>query len=243
MTESRWNSFFRFLFNGKLSLFFPLPTSSFIDFSDKVPGTRSHFDFNKKNQNLHIIAGSRGFSSEILAVPEQIHSTEITRIDSPGNYMAVDGLITDNPAIILTLQVADCVPVYLSSSHIIGLVHSGWRGTAGDIVSNSIRKMLEMGANRKEVSIFLGPAVGICCYEVNREVANNFNKNAKKRLENGKWKIGLHEEICLQLTKIGIPSFNIQTSDLCTYESPNCHSFRRDGTLAGRMFAFMRLKP
>ena len=219
-----------------------MPNSSNIDCSDKPYGNRSFFDLNKKDHNRQIIAESRGLSSEKLAVPKQIHSVDVTCVDTPGDYIATDGLITDNPEIILTLKVADCVPVYLSSSHIIGLIHSGWRGTAGGIVQNAVRKMEEMGADPKEFSIFLGPAIGFCCYEVDGEVAENFNKNTKRKMECGKWKVGLHEEICLQLTKIGIPPANIKTSQLCTFESQDCHSYRRDGSKAGRMFAFMRLR-
>ena len=191
-----------------------------------------------------MIAESLGFPSEMLAVPEQIHSADITYIDTPGEYIGTDGLITDNPEIILTLKVADCVPIYIyeSSLHIIGLVHSGWRGTVGGIVSNAIRKMLEMGANGKEISIYLGPAIGFCCYEVDGEVADNFNNNAKRQMENGKWKVGLREHICIQLTDIGIPSTNLIASDICTFESPDYHSFRRDGEESGHMYAFMALK-
>ena len=156
--------------------------------------------------------------------------------------MAADGLMTDNPEIILTLKVADCVPVYLSSSNIIGLIHSGWRGTAGGIVPNAVITMLEMGADLKEFSVFLGPAIGLCCYEVDEEVADNFNKNTKRKMESGKWKVGLHKEICLHLTEIGIPPANIKTSQICTFESQDCHSYRRDGAKAGRMFSFMRLR-
>ena len=178
----------------------------------------------------------------MLAVPQQTHSTILTCINTPGSFISADGLLTDNPEIILTLKVADCVPVFLSSSKIIGLIHSGWRGTAGGIVPNAVRKMLEMGAAQKEFSVFLGPAIGFCCYEVDEEVADHFNKNTKRKMENGKWKVGLHEEICLQLTKIGIPPANIKTSQLCTFESQDCHSYRRDGSKAGRMVAFMRLR-
>ena len=158
--------FFRFPYNGKLILFFPMLNSAFIDFSDKVSShTLSLFDLNKKCQNHQMISKSRGFTSEMLAVPEQIHSADITYIDTPGEYIGTDGLITDNPEIILVIKVADCVPVYLYEprSQLIGLVHSGWRGTAGGIVPNTIQLMREMGANEKEISIFLGPAIGFCC--------------------------------------------------------------------------------
>ena len=219
-------------------------TSSFIDFSDQISGTRSLFDLNTKDQHRQIIAENIGFSTEMLAVPEQIHSAEIIYIDTPGEYIDTDGLITDNPEIILIIKVADCVPVYLYEprSQLIGLVHSGWRGTAGGIVPNAVRKMLEMGAEPKEFTVFLGPAIGFCCYEVDEKVADNFNKNTKRKMKSGKWKVGLHEEICLQLTEIGIPPINIKTSEICTFESQDCHSYRRDGSKAGRMFAFMSLR-
>ena len=99
-----------------------------------------------------------------------------------------------------------------------------------------------MGANENEISIFLGPAIGFCCYEVDGEVADNFNNNAKRQMENGKWKVGLREHICLQLTDMGIPLTNLIASDICTFESPDYHSFRRDGEESGHMYAFMALK-
>ena len=139
---------------------------------------------------------------------------------------------------------ADCVPVYLYEprSQLIGLVHSGWRGIAAGIVPNAIHLMLERGAKKEKIKVFLGPAIGFCCYEVDTEVAENFNNNTKRKIENGKWKVGLHKHIYLQLTEMGIPSTCINKSDICTFESHDCHSYRRDGEKAGRMFAFMRLK-
>ena len=133
-----------------------MQSSAVIDYSNKISGkTRSILDLNKKNQKFQFIAKSLGFSLEMLAVPEQIHSSRIKYIDTPGDYITVDGLITDNPQIILTLKVADCVPVYIfeSTLQIIGLVHSGWRGTAGCIVKNAIKEMLIMGASEKNINV------------------------------------------------------------------------------------------
>ena len=223
-----------------------MSNSSFIDYSVEISSRVSAiFDFNKKKLDLQLIAEKRGIPFEMLAIPKQVHSSKITYIDKPGNYPDTDGLITNASKIFLTLNVADCVPVYISdfNSSIIGLIHSGWRGTIGGIVINAIKKMLEMGANKNDVMVFLGPAIGFCCYEVDGEVADNFNNEAKTKMANGKWKVGLHEQIYLQLIQLEIPSTNINRSDVCTFESHICHSYRQNGPRAGRMIAFMRLKP
>ena len=222
-----------------------MDTSSFFDFSNELSGnTLSLFDLNKKNQDHSIIAEKRGLSSERLAIPEQIHSAEITCVDTPGNYLGTDGLITDNPDIILIIKVADCVPIYLfeSKSQIIGLVHSGWRGTVKGIIINTVNKMLEMGANKNAINIFMGPSIGFCCYKVERDVADKFDIKSKEKLKNGKWKVGLYEQLYIMLIKLGIPSNNIRVSNICTFESLDYHSYRRDRSQSGRMVALMRLK-
>jgi len=181
---------------------------------------------------------------ENLAIPEQVHSAVVEFARSPGMYPAADGLVTQDPEIILTLKVADCVPVFLHdpSKNIIGLVHSGWRGTVENIVLNAIQLMDKNGTETGDIRCFLGPAIGICCYEVDWEVAKKFDDKAKVKMEERKWRVGLHEQIRLQLASVGVQKKNIRSSDICTYESQGYHSYRRDGENAGRMFAFLRLK-
>jgi YfiH family protein len=163
-------------------------------------------------------------------------------INKPGVYNNADGLITTIPNILLCLQVADCVPIYLYAfkSKIIGLVHAGWRGIVGGIVQNSIEKMLLLGAYPKEIKIYLGPSIGKCCYEVNFDVANYFN--IKNKLKNGKWKVGIREQINFFLLELGIIQKNIKMSSICTFESKSYHSYRRDGVKSGRLISFAGIK-
>ena len=162
----------------------------------------------------------------------------------PGIYPAADGLVTTNSNILLTLKVADCVPVFLYEplKRIIGLVHSGWRGTVENIVSNAIKLMQKHGAESKDIRCFLGPAIGKCCYEVDWKVSQYINDEAKEKMDYDKWKVDLHGQIRYQLTELGVPTNSIGASNICTYESPECHSYRRDGENAGRMYAFLSLK-
>ena len=219
--------------------------TSIIDFSENIsPDVNAVFSLNPSQYSRNEITRKLDYNAKDLAIPEQVHSTVVEFARFPGMYPAADGLVTTNSNILLTLKVADCVPVYLYEprKNMIGLVHSGWRGTVGKIVPNAIQLMQKNGAETGEIRCFLGPAIGICCYEVGVEVAHKFDDEAKMKLEDRKWKVGLHDQISLQLASSGIPEENIQTSDMCTYESRDCHSYRRDGDNVGRMFAFMELK-
>ncbi len=219
--------------------------TSIIDFSENIsPDVNAVFSLNPSQYSRTEITRELDYNAKDLAIPEQVHSTVVEFARFPGMYPAADGLVTTNSNILLTLKVADCVPVYLYEprKNMIGLVHSGWRGTVGKIVPNAIQLMQKNGAETGEIRCFLGPAIGICCYEVGVEVAHKFDDEAKMKLEDRKWKVGLHDQISLQLASSGILEENIQTSDMCTYESRDCHSYRRDGDNVGRMFAFMELK-
>ena len=205
---------------------------------------RSVFALNPDKNTLYTIAEEVGLSTKSFAVPEQVHSNRVKWVEKSGKYRGVDGLITSNLNILLTLKVADCVPIYLydSLSGIFGLVHSGWRGTTSGIIPNTMELFLQRGADIANTRIYLGPAIGVCCYKVDVDVANLFDYEAKMKLVDQSWKVDLHKQIRMQLIELGILSSNIHSSELCTFESNCCHSYRRDESTSGRMYAFMGLK-
>lgn len=84
-----------------------------------------------------------------------------------------DGLLTRDPGVLLTVAVADCVPVYLLEprSRAVGLLHAGWRGTAGGILEAGVASMWDrFGIRPEELHVHLGPAIGGDRYEVGPEV-------------------------------------------------------------------------
>ena len=50
------------------------------------------------------------------------------------DFHDIDGMITDEPGVVLATFYADCVPLYFVDPvhRAIGLSHSGWRGTVVD---------------------------------------------------------------------------------------------------------------
>jgi len=222
-----------------------LENQSLIDISENISAdVKALFYLNPLKYSREEIAHSLEINAKNLAVPEQVHSAVVEFARCPGMYPVADGLVTQDPEIILTLKVADCVPVFLHdpSKNIIGLVHSGWRGTVKNIVLNAIQLMEKNGTETGDIRCILGPAIGICCYEVDEEVAKNFDDKVKVKMEERKWRVGLHEQIRLQLASVGVQKKNIRSSEICTYESQGYQSYRRDGENSGRMFAYLRLK-
>ena len=222
-----------------------MENQSLLDFSENISAdVKALFSLNPLKYSREEIAHNLEINAKNLAVPEQVHSAVVEFARFSGMYPAADGLVTQDPEIILTLKVADCVPVFLHdpSKNIIGLVHSGWRGTVKNIVLNAIQLMEKNGTETGDIRCILGPAIGICCYEVDGEVAKIFDDKVKIKMEERKWRVGLHEQIRLQLASVGVQKKKIRSSDICTYESQGYHSYRRDGENAGRMFAFLRLK-
>ena len=80
-------------------------------FSDKM------YAILTKKSNQSILNVDSFIKSKHIANPIQVHSNKVKFINNPGIYPNVDGLITMNKNIILTLKVADCIPIFLSNKN------------------------------------------------------------------------------------------------------------------------------
>ena len=87
--------------------------------------------------------------------------------------MRGDGVLTDVPGVLLTVQTADCVPVLLvdPKRHAIGAFHAGWRGTLARIVERGVGSMkLLYGTDPADVIAAIGPSIGPASYAVSQEL-------------------------------------------------------------------------
>ena len=86
-------------------------------------------------------------------------------------------LATDDPAIALAVQTADCVPVLLADrrGRAVAAVHAGWRGTMLGIARRGVGVLVaEFGARPEDLVAAVGPSIGPCCYQVGREMRQAF---------------------------------------------------------------------
>lgn len=225
-------------------------------------------DKSKKNvdENFCIISEILGYGHNLnnFACSQQCHHTNVKRIlendkgsgtEKPLSYNDVDALITNVPDIILVTFHADCVPIYiLDPIHAaIGLCHSGWRGTLNNIVGKTIISMnREFGSNAKDCLCAIGPSICVDCYEVGKEIYEQFNEiycvhhydsSIFKIDENGSYHFNLWEANRWLLTYAGVPEKNISVTNLCTCCNPDIFfSHRAMGTQRGLNGAFFSLR-
>ena len=144
---------------------------------------------------------------------------------------------------------ADCVPVILvdTSKNVIAAIHSGWKGTNTLIVSKTIERMKETyGTLTKNIKAYIGPHIGGCCYEVSKELIEEFTSkeiysNIKISDNN---KLDLEKCIIAQLNEKGIKQKNIKITNACTSCSKEyeLYSYRNSENNNGRMFSFVYIK-
>ena len=171
-------------------------------------------------------------------------------------YTDVDGRITNVPGIILSTFHADCPPVYIVDpvKKAIGLVHSGWKGTKGEIAANAIGLMHEnYGSNPSDLVCAVGPSICGPCYEIGMDVAEQFfdsfseeeidKYNLLVAYPKEKFRLYLWNVIKLTLLKSGVKEENILITDVCTRCNPDLlFSHRIHHEKRGNLAAFLALK-
>lgn len=165
---------------------------------------------------------------------ELVHGNEVEIVSANHSNQIIpnkDGLITNAPDLFLTVTVADCVPIYYfdQSKNVIGIAHSGWRGTVQNISKIIIEKMIsEFDSDPKNIFAHIGPHIQKCHFEIKEDIIENFAPEFIIKDQNS-FKVDLLSMIKTQLTSLGLDKNNISSSTDCTYCNPAKYfSYRRD---------------
>ena len=219
-------------------------------------------DENRENvlENYRRIAGVLDCRVEDMVASHQTHTTNIRRMTSadkgkgilrPRDYADVDGMVTDEPGLVLNTFYADCVPLYFVDPvhRAVGLAHSGWRGTAGRMGARMVEAMGErFGSRPEEIYAAVGPSICRDCYEVSGDVAEQFIRMLGEAVaipgrEPGKYQLDLWLANELILRRAGLLPAHIAVTDICTcHNSGYLFSHRASGGRRGSLAAFLALK-
>ena len=184
-------------------------------------------------ENRHRLAAALGRNPADVVMGRQVHGTVLhwhDRRQEPRVYADAvkspeegDAQATAEPGLAPLVMVADCLPIALSGPGGVAMVHGGWRGLAGGIVSTAARRV-------KAEAAAIGPGIGPCCYEVGEEVLAEFadlDGVAAGRM------LDLAAVATRLLERAGVK--DVEPSGLCTSCNPDLlFSHRRDGERTGR---------
>lgn len=222
-------------------------------------------------ENYHRLARALGAEVGQFVCSDQTHTVNVRRVTAADagkgltrerDYRDVDGLITDEPGLVLSTFYADCVPLYVVDPvhRAIGMSHSGWRGTAARMGAVTLSAMQEAyGTRPEDVVCAVGPSICKDCYEVSADVADIFAEKfpgheqeilAESEKNSGrmahadkKYQLDLWKANEIIFLEAGVRKEHLAVTDICTCCNPKLlFSHRASHGKRGNLGGFLYLK-
>jgi YfiH family protein len=218
-------------------------------------------------QNWGLVLRALGVAGREIVQTHQVHGDGVlvVRAGRPAHATPettkADALVTDDPARVLAVRVADCCPVLMASAdgRVVGAAHAGWRGVLAGVALRTIDAMRALLAERGEADVSIIGAIGPCIsaahFEVGPEVAERFalafadardvvvtapereGADAREGVA-ARPRVDLQRALMHQLRGAGVD--RVDTLALCTLARPDLFfSHRRDHGRTGRMAAII----
>ncbi len=217
-----------------------------------LPGEHGNRDVSATERRLraddsplrHLLTGCR------VAAVKQVHGIDalVVGTDLPPQSVLEQGwdaLVTDQPYVCLTIKTADCVPILVHDARrrVVAAIHAGWRGAVAGILPKTLSLMAERFDSRAvDVEIGIGPAAGVCCYEVDAPVIARLRDGFSdweavlRDRQDDRAKLHLHDLIQRQAVAAGVEPARIHAASQCTICQPErFYSYRREGAVRGTM--------
>jgi YfiH family protein len=192
---------------------------------------------------------------EALGAPvhwlRQTHGTDICWAEHYTPGVAADAWIAasgENNCFGAVLT-ADCLPILLCAQEIpwIAVIHAGWRGLAGGIITRVVESYLQTGQASRALLVWLGPTIGPCHFEVKADVYTAFlhqsaeNSVAFQPYTASSWQADLYTLARIAFNRLGVDK--IWGGHECTFDDPSrFYSYRRDQGITGRMATVIGFK-
>jgi polyphenol oxidase len=216
------------------------------------PSTESGDSDDAVPRNYDLLRQALGVRDHALIWCRQVHGC-VTTLAPPTSQDAhpdADALLSDKKELLLSVRVADCVPILLASAdgRAVAAVHAGWRGIMLGVIPAALGAMRERyGVAPGKLLAAIGPCISAEHFEVGPEVADAFDKadlsHAVIRTGFPKPHIELARACAAQLERAGVPAGSIDRTDRCTYrDADEFFSHRRDKGRTGRMAAVIAVK-
>lgn len=228
------------------------------------PFDRMNLSFGRGDDPVHVrenfdrLCAAIGVKTTDIVLSRQEHHAHIRNVTAadrgkgvtcPRDYDDFDGLLTDEPHLVLCTQYADCVPLLFADPvrGVVGASHSGWKGTVQQIGRVTVERMVsDYGCRREDIVAAIGPSIGPCCFEVDEPVYTQFSamdvwdESCVRRTTNGKYYINLWAVNQRILLAAGVQETHLTVGDLCTRCRPDVFwSHRATGGVRGSLAALI----
>lgn len=205
--------------------------------------------FTTQTDDIYGSPPSEFFRGRVFRV-RQIHSSRVITVsdETPEaiGRVEADALVTDKKNSLLTVWVADCVPVILAQEQglCIAAAHAGWRGLAGGVIGAALAALkVNYDASPSSILASVGPAIGSCCYEVGSDVAEKIAASCGDEsvitIRKGRMFADLQHTAKLQLLAAGVQHSKIEVLSDCTRCSDELFFSRRRGNITERQCGFV----
>ena len=187
-------------------------------------------------KNRRIVADQLG-AREIIT-PYQHHSADVLVVSDVWGWQSppkADALVTNKSGIAIAVNTADCTPVVFAdiSGGVVGIAHSGWKGTVGGVLENTVLTMESLGAKRANIIAAIGPTISQANYEVGPEFVAQFvadnPQSADLFIPSTKQNhsmFDLPKCVGRRLDVLGLA--DVENLELCTYgDEDHFYSYRR----------------
>ncbi len=186
-------------------------------------------------KNLNIAAAYYGLPGSRIIRLRQAHTAKAVYLDRPSQYqIEADGVVTGQIGLILGITTADCIPVLLADykNNIVGAAHAGWRGALGGVVENTVKIMIEHGAELGNIAAATGPCLQKENFAVRDDMRDLFMQQSSDNasfftpIEEGQYLCDLEQYVKHRLNLSGIE--NVSLSGIDTYADGKLYfSYRR----------------
>jgi purine-nucleoside/S-methyl-5'-thioadenosine phosphorylase / adenosine deaminase len=194
-------------------------------------------------ENFALLA--RAFAVDGFVTMRQVQGADVVVVTDVGlPQPTADALVTAEPDVALCVRVGDCVPVVLADvdAGVVGVAHAGRAGVVAGVVTRAVTAMRSVGASG--ITAWVGPHVCGSCYEVPAAMRTEVAEVAPAAFActtRGTPSVDLGAAVTAQLTA---ESCRVIDRSVCTMESPDLYSYRRDGAASGRFAGLVvRRKP
>ena len=156
---------------------------AWVAMSEIIDGDMAINDLKTREKSIQEASLSLVEHNAGLAIPSSQHWSFLTQIHGSKNIevkenesvlgLEGDALFTAQERKVLTIQVADCVPIALvSDSGAIAAIHAGWKGLLNGVIENASEVLQDKFPG--DQAAVIGPHIGPCCYEYGRKDLDSF---------------------------------------------------------------------